>query len=148
VRPLFHDALMSTSWHAPSGSSYAPEQRSADPVQDAHALLAVYPMASANPSTHGQFFPSSARISHLPAVTRHLSSLSLAGAPPSSLQPQYYAPYPPGNPPPYTEYPPEAQYLAADDSGYWESARGEASTMISQQVDPYVPSESTQDFFG
>ncbi|KAJ7903762.1 hypothetical protein B0H14DRAFT_2666173 [Mycena olivaceomarginata] len=114
--------------NAPSGSSYAPEQRSADPVQDAHALLAVYPMASANPSTH---------------VTRHLSSLSLAGAPPSSLQPQYYAPYPPGNPPPYTEYPPEAQYLAADDSGYWESARGETSTMISQQVDPSYPYPST-----
>ncbi|KAJ7366455.1 hypothetical protein DFH08DRAFT_1003444, partial [Mycena albidolilacea] len=119
---------MSNSWHAASGSSYAPEHRSADPVQDAHALLAVYPMASANPSTH---------------VTRHLSSLSLAGAPPSSLQPQYYAPYPPGNPPPYTEYPPEAQYLAADDSGYWESARGEASTMISQQVDPSYPYPST-----
>ncbi|KAJ7718503.1 hypothetical protein B0H14DRAFT_3170815 [Mycena olivaceomarginata] len=106
---------------------------SADPVQDEPALLAVYPMASANPSTY---------------VIRHPSSLSLAGALPSSLQPQYYVPYPPGNPPQYTEYPPEAQYLAADNSGSWESACGEASTMISQQVDLYVPSESTQDFFG
>ncbi|KAF8208426.1 hypothetical protein K438DRAFT_2012502 [Mycena galopus ATCC 62051] len=117
---------MSGSWYAAQGSSYAPEQHNQDPVQDAHALLAIYPMASANPSTH---------------VTRHLSSLSLSGTPPSSLQPQYYAAYPQGNPPPYAEYPPEVRYLAsnADDSGFWESARTETSAMISQQAEPSYP---------
>ncbi|KAF7357525.1 Sister chromatid cohesion protein [Mycena sanguinolenta] len=123
---------MSRSWFAAAGSSYAPEQHNLDPVQDAHALLAVYPMASANPSTH---------------VTRHLSSLSLGGAPPSALQPQYYAAYPQGNPPPYTEYPPDVQYLASqpnpNDSGYWESSRTEASAMLSQQADPSYPYPTT-----
>ncbi|KAK7023031.1 sister chromatid cohesion protein [Favolaschia claudopus] len=118
---------MSRPYYAMPGSSYAPEHNQ-DPVQDAHGLLALYPLASANPSTH---------------VTRHLSSLSLSGAPPSSINPQYYAPYPQGNPPPYTEYPPDAQYLASDtgpnDSGYWESTRNEASTLISQQADSSYP---------
>ncbi|KAJ6584574.1 hypothetical protein B0H19DRAFT_980202 [Mycena capillaripes] len=123
---------MSGSWYAAQGSSYAGEQQNPDPVQDAHGLLAIYPMASANPSTH---------------VTRHLSSLSLSGAPPSSLHPQYYAAYPHGNPPPYTEYAPEVQYLAseanANDSGYWETARTEASTMISQQTEGSYPYPAT-----
>ncbi|KAJ7211043.1 hypothetical protein B0H12DRAFT_389308 [Mycena haematopus] len=122
---------MSGSWYTATGSSYAPEQHNPDPVQDAHALLAVYPMASANPSTH---------------VTRHLSSLSLGGAPPSVLQPQYYAAYPQGNPPPYTEYPPEVQYLAsetnANDSGFFESAR-DASAMLSRQAEPSYPYPAT-----
>ncbi|KAJ7134305.1 hypothetical protein C8R44DRAFT_770123 [Mycena epipterygia] len=117
---------MSGQWYTAQGSSYAGDQQTPDPVQDAHGLLAIYPLASANPSTH---------------VTRHLSSLTISGAPPSSLQPQYYAAYPQGNPPPYTEYPPEAEYLASqtNDSGYWESARTEANTMISQQADSSYP---------
>ncbi|KAJ6466251.1 hypothetical protein C8R45DRAFT_1021008 [Mycena sanguinolenta] len=123
---------MSRSWFAAAGSSYAPEQHNPDPVQDAHALLAVYPMASANPSTH---------------VTRHLSSLSLSGAPPSALHPQYYAAYTQGNPPPYTEYPPDVQYLASEpnpnDSGYWESSRTDASAMLSQQAGPSYPYPTT-----
>ncbi|KAJ7605513.1 hypothetical protein DFH06DRAFT_257355 [Mycena polygramma] len=122
---------MSGAWYA-QGSSYAPEHHNPDPVQDAHGLLAIYPLASANPSTH---------------VTRHLSSLSLGGAPPSSVQPQYYAAYPQGNPPPYTEYAPDVEYLAseanANDSGYWETARTEASTMISQQAEPSYPYPNT-----
>ncbi|KAJ7465273.1 hypothetical protein FB451DRAFT_1263153 [Mycena latifolia] len=119
---------MSGQWYAAQGSSYAAEQH--NPEQDAHALLAVYPLASANPSTH---------------VTRHLSSLSISGAPPSALHPQYYAAYPQGNPPPYTEYAPEVEYLAsqANDSGYWEAARNEATTMISQQADPSYPYPTT-----
>ncbi|KAJ7457662.1 hypothetical protein B0H11DRAFT_208709 [Mycena galericulata] len=117
---------MSGPWYAAQGSSYAGEQQIPDPVQEAHSLLAIYPMASANPSTH---------------VTRHLSTLTISGAPPSSLQPQYYAAYPQGNPPPYTEYAPEVDYLAsqANDSGYWETARNEAAAMISQQADPSYP---------
>ncbi|KAJ7719905.1 sister chromatid cohesion C-terminus-domain-containing protein [Mycena metata] len=120
---------MSGQWFAGAGSSYAGEHQNVDAVQDTHAstaLLALYPLASANPSIH---------------VTRHLSSLSLSGAPPSTLHPQYYAAYPQGNPPPYTEYPPDAQYLAseANDSGYWESARNEASAMISQQAESSYP---------
>ncbi|KAF7365521.1 Sister chromatid cohesion protein [Mycena venus] len=115
---------MSGSWYAAQGSAYAPEQNNPDPVQDAHALLAIYPMASANPSTH-----------------------VLVAPPPSSLNPQYYAAYPQGNPPPYTQYAPEVQYLAseanANDSGYWESARTEASTMISQQAERSYPYPAT-----
>lgn len=82
------------------------------------------------------------RVSHSPPVARHLSSLSLSGAPPSALHPQYYAAYPHGNPPPYTEYPSDVQYLTseanANDSGYWETARTEASNMISQQTEGCV----------
>ncbi|KAJ7065085.1 hypothetical protein B0H15DRAFT_872762, partial [Mycena belliarum] len=116
---------MSAPWYAAS-SSFVGEHQTPDPVQDAHGLLAIYPLASANPSTH---------------VTRHLSSLSISGAPPSVLQPQYYATYPQGNPPPYTEHAPEVEYLAshANDSGYWESARNESSTMISQQANSSFP---------
>ncbi|KAJ7246366.1 hypothetical protein C8J57DRAFT_1675032 [Mycena rebaudengoi] len=112
----------SGSWYAAHGTS----QQSADPVQDSHRLLAAYPMASANPSTH---------------VTRHLSSLSVGAAAPASVQPHYYAGYPQGNPPPYTEYAPEVEYLAsqANDSGYWETSRTGATAMIAQQADHSYP---------
>ncbi|KAJ7777840.1 hypothetical protein DFH07DRAFT_1035978 [Mycena maculata] len=43
---------MSGQWYAAQCSSYAGEQQNSDPVQDAHALLTIYPMTSANPSTH------------------------------------------------------------------------------------------------
>ncbi|KAJ6620718.1 hypothetical protein B0H10DRAFT_1911606 [Mycena sp. CBHHK59/15] len=117
---------MSGSWYAPQGVPYVTEQQNTDPVQNAHSLLAMYPIASANPSTH---------------VTRHLSSLSINGVPPSAVQPQYYAAYPPGNPPPYTEHAPEIEYLAsqANDSGYWEGVRNDATAMISQQADTSYP---------
>ncbi|KAJ7164731.1 hypothetical protein C8R43DRAFT_1061973 [Mycena crocata] len=118
---------MSGQWYA---AQVAVEPHNPDPAQDAHSLLAVYPMASANPSTH---------------VTRHLSTLSISGAPPSATNPQYYATYPAGNPPPYTEHPQEVQYLASqgNDSGYWETARNEATTMVSQQANSSYPYPTT-----
>ncbi|KAJ7070155.1 hypothetical protein C8F01DRAFT_1364201 [Mycena amicta] len=116
---------MSGPWSTTQSSSSVPSSGEQSAVHSAHSLLSMYPFASANPSTH---------------VTRHLSSLSLSGAPPSGLQPQYYATIPRGRQPPlYTEYAPEARYLASgpgNDSGYWESARNEASSMISQQAGP------------
>ncbi|KAJ7644375.1 hypothetical protein FB45DRAFT_897682 [Roridomyces roridus] len=112
---------MSGHWYAAQGSSHTADQQAPDAVQEGHAMLAIYPMPSANQSTH---------------VARHLGSLTISGAPSSALQPQYYAAYPQGNPPPYSEYAQDVDYLAssqANDSGYWESARNEASAMISQQ---------------
>ncbi|CAK5269895.1 unnamed protein product [Mycena citricolor] len=98
-----------------------------DPVKESHRLLAIYPLASANPSAH---------------VTRHLSSLTLSGAPPSALQPQYYAPHPQGNPPQYSQYPSVVESLVrseGDDSGFWEASRGEATHYLSQQTEPSYP---------
>ncbi|KAF8889236.1 hypothetical protein CPB85DRAFT_1441418 [Mucidula mucida] len=104
-------------------------QGSANSVRDAHRLLGAYPMASATPSTH---------------VARHLNGFATTAAPPSFVQPAYYVPYPPGPPPRYTEYAPELSYLAsssasADDSGYWESSRDTAVTLINEQAGPSYP---------
>ncbi|KAF5374102.1 hypothetical protein D9615_008832 [Tricholomella constricta] len=96
----------------------------ANSVHDAQGLLAVYPMASVNPTNH---------------VARHLSSMSLTAQPPSFAQPNYYvqaAEYPQGNPPPYTEYAQELSYLASsqapnDDSGYWGRTRDDAARLLS-----------------
>ncbi|GLB45503.1 putative sister chromatid cohesion protein [Lyophyllum shimeji] len=99
----------------------------ANSVHDAQELLAVYPMASANPTNH---------------VARHLSSMTLTAQPPSFVQPNYYVVqgtgYPPGNPPPYTEYAQEISYLgssqaSSNDSGYWSQTRDDAVRLLGDQ---------------
>ncbi|KAF7297577.1 Sister chromatid cohesion protein [Mycena kentingensis (nom. inval.)] len=119
---------MSGQW----GNQPPPQQgyNNPDAVLGAKALLGQFPLPSSNTSTH---------------VARHLSSLSISSAPPSSMHPSYYATFPRGRPPPqYTQYPPQAQYLASgphtNDNGYWDSARNEVSSMISQQTNSsYAP---------
>ncbi|KAF7288130.1 Sister chromatid cohesion protein [Mycena chlorophos] len=116
------------SWSAPHHNASGPASNEQSTVQSAHSLLAMYPFASANPSTHGKSPRFSARVA----------------APPSSLHPQYYATLPRGRPPPpYANYPPDARYLAsrpANEHGYWEAARNEASSHILHQADPsYAP---------
>ncbi|KAG5653655.1 hypothetical protein H0H81_011615 [Sphagnurus paluster] len=102
----------------------APLSRAAaNSVQDSQGLLAVYPMASANPTNH---------------VARHLSNMTLTAQPPSFVQPNYYmmhSGYPQGNPPPYTEYAQELAYLnspqsSSNDSGYWNQARDDAVRLL------------------
>lgn len=71
--------------------------------------------------------------------------MAISAAPPSFVQQNYYASYPQGNPPPYTEYAQEIEYLSApqvpaNDSGFWESSRNDASRLISEQAGPYVHS--------
>lgn len=75
-------------------------------------------------------------------VTRHLGGLSI-GAPASTyIQPQYHtvngSSYAQGNPPPYTEYAHEMDYLASqqmpvNDSGYWETTRNDALSYLGDQ---------------
>ncbi|TFK69516.1 protein rad9 [Pluteus cervinus] len=94
-----------------------------DSVQDAHGLLAVYPMASATPTTH---------------VARHLNNMAMTAPPPSFSHPSYYSAQHSnysGQPPQYTEYPRELSYLntSTNDSGYWESARNEVVGLIGHQ---------------
>ncbi|KII90510.1 hypothetical protein PLICRDRAFT_697054 [Plicaturopsis crispa FD-325 SS-3] len=96
-------------------------------MQDAHRLLAVYPMASATPSSH---------------VSRHLNNLAITTGVPSYIQPHHYSlqnsSYAPGIPTQYTEYASEIDYLAsnhtpANDSGYWENARDDAVRFLGDQ---------------
>ncbi|KAK0188221.1 hypothetical protein F5146DRAFT_1062556 [Armillaria mellea] len=108
-------------------------QRATDSVHESHKLLAVYPMASATPSTH---------------AARHLGNLTSVATPPSFVQPNYYSmqatDYPQGNPPPYTEYAQELTYLSsqnvsADDSGYWENTRNDVVRLVQEQAGPSYP---------
>jgi len=118
----------------------------ADPLQDAHSLLAVYPMASVTPSIHGVcHIPQADNTfnSNLHPVARHLNNLSISGATPSFIQP---ALYPRENPPPYTEYASEVEYLSAfqmsaDDLGYWDNTRGNVLGLVRDrtQAGPCVP---------
>ncbi|KZP26313.1 hypothetical protein FIBSPDRAFT_1040859 [Athelia psychrophila] len=121
----------SNNWYNPPGYDarrpsrgppQVPTQRAAanSSVQNAHRLLASYPMASATPSNH---------------IARHLGPLPTNSPMPSYIQPQYYAPngsaYPHGNYPQHSEYAREVDYLsspqtAANDSGYWETTRNDA----------------------
>lgn len=66
----------------------------------------------------------------------------MATVTPSYIQPQYYtldgASYAQGNPPPYTEYAHEVDYLGsqqtlANDSGFWEAARNDAVRYLGNQ---------------
>ncbi|KZT11764.1 uncharacterized protein LAESUDRAFT_733751 [Laetiporus sulphureus 93-53] len=107
-----------------SPTAYDPAPGVNDSVQDAHRLLAVYPFASATPSTH---------------VTRHLGSLTVTAHPPSYVQPYSYG----GAAPTYhlpesTEYMHELNHLAApsiptNDGGYWENARNDAIRYLGEQ---------------
>lgn len=127
------------------GSPQAPIDRiAADSVHDAQRLLAVYPMASATPSNHGrnlELDPCSKHILSLCCniVARHLGSMSIGAPMPSYIQPQYHgSSYGQGNPPPYTEYAHEVDYLAShqvplDDSGYWETTRNDALSYLGDQ---------------
>jgi hypothetical protein len=70
--------------------------------------------------------------SNLHPVARHLNNLSISGATPSFIQP---ALYPRENPPPYTEYASEVEYLSAfqmpaDDLGYWDNTRGNVLELV------------------
>lgn len=115
-------------------------------MQDAHRLLAVYPMASATPSSHGESHPSgnmSCPMLTTPnTVSRHLNNLAITTGVPSYIQPHHYSlqnsSYAPGIPTQYTEYASEIDYLAsnhtpANDSGYWENARDDAVRFLGDQ---------------
>ncbi|KAF8158512.1 hypothetical protein B0H34DRAFT_797892 [Crassisporium funariophilum] len=100
-----------------------------DSVQNGHGLLAVYPPASATPTNH---------------VSRHIGNMTLTAAPTFS-QPDYYnvqrTNYQQVNPPPYSEYDHQLQYLAApqvpaNDSGYWENTRNDTIRMLNDQAGP------------
>ncbi|TFK39055.1 hypothetical protein BDQ12DRAFT_682942 [Crucibulum laeve] len=99
-----------------------------DSVQNAQRLLAVYPMASATPTNH---------------VARHMGSMMMSGAPPTFMEPTYYSSdsYAHGNPPPYSEYDQQINYLNSqqvpvNDSGFWENTRNDAVRMINEQAGP------------
>lgn len=73
--------------------------------------------------------------------------MAIGASAPSFVQPNFYSlhgsSYPQGNPPPYTEYATEIDYLARshpqpNDSGYWESTRDHAVRLIGDQAGPYV----------
>ncbi|KAF9457433.1 hypothetical protein BDZ94DRAFT_1326256 [Collybia nuda] len=87
-------------------------------VHDAQSLLAVYPMASAMPTNHG--------------------NMSLSAPPPSFVRPTYYsAAYPQSNPPPpYTEYAQELTYMgsSANNSEYWANTRDDAVRLLGNQA--------------
>ena len=64
-------------------------------------------------------------------------------AAPTFHRPDYYNPHQSsyqGNPPPYSEYDNQVQYLAAqthlNDSGYWENSRDDAVRMLNEQAGP------------
>ncbi|KAF8073449.1 hypothetical protein FPV67DRAFT_1559883 [Lyophyllum atratum] len=114
---------------SPNRQQDAPLSRvAANSAQDAQELLAVYPMASANPTNH---------------VARHLDSMTLTTQPPSFAQPNYYvvqgAACPQGNPPPpYTEYAQETSYLGSsqgnsNNSSWWSQTRDDAVRLLGDQ---------------
>jgi cohesin loading factor subunit SCC2 len=119
-------------------------------VQDAQALLAAYPMASATPTHHGEIVPCvpfSILLTEW-SVARHLSTMSYPAQPPSFVQPSYYSThsvtYPQTNPPPpYTEYAQEITYLASSQphiggTEYWENTRNDAVNLLTNPPDSYV----------
>ncbi|KAI0064180.1 hypothetical protein BV25DRAFT_1934347 [Artomyces pyxidatus] len=129
--------MSSNGWYAPPHGDYQQQaypssdasagRAAADSVQDAHRLLAVYPFASATPTSN---------------VTRHLSNLTVSTTTPSYVQPHYYSVhgfnYPTGNPPPYTEYATELNHLQShqqptNDSGYWANTRNDAVRYLGDQ---------------
>ena len=67
-------------------------------------------------------------------------------AAPTFHHPEYYSAhqssYPQGNPPPYSEYDNQVQYLATqtplNDSGYWENTRDDAVRLLNEQASSYV----------
>ncbi|KAH9923582.1 hypothetical protein B0H21DRAFT_765352 [Amylocystis lapponica] len=140
-----------SDWYSAQGVQYPQHHHppdanrvAADSVQQAHRLLAVYPFASATPSTH---------------VARHLSNLTLSAAPPSYVQSHHHhtqgAPmYPQAHYPPFVEYAHELNHLATasapvHDGGYWESTRNEAVRYIGEQgfaYSYYQPSSWSQSY--
>ncbi|KAA1473731.1 hypothetical protein DENSPDRAFT_882264 [Dentipellis sp. KUC8613] len=128
--------MSSNGWYASSNGGYPQPYSSsdaqasraaADSVQDAHRLLAVYPFASATPTTH---------------VARHLGGLTTPATTPSYVQPQYYGAsnysYPTSNPTPYSQYANEinhlqSQQVPSNDSGYWANTRNDAVRYLGQQ---------------
>ncbi|KAI0290109.1 hypothetical protein B0F90DRAFT_1654815 [Multifurca ochricompacta] len=110
VYPM-HDPVSSTSAASPEA------------VHDPQSLPAVYPFASATPTTH---------------VTRHLSHLSVGASAPYE-HPHYYNAngyhYPSSNPPPYTEYATEPSRLQAvrypgGGSDYWAGVADDTSRYL------------------
>ena len=107
----------------------------ADSVQDAHRLLAVYPFASATPTTHGQLLIGYRFcVVLIPIlVARHLSNLTIS---PTYMHPQYqYMDY--SSDGEYGEYANELQYLTSGrpnpgDGGYWENTRNEAVRYLTE----------------
>ncbi|KAF9046656.1 hypothetical protein BJ165DRAFT_1369666 [Panaeolus papilionaceus] len=110
--------------------NYIPQQ-SHDAVQNGQRLLSVYPPASATPTAH---------------VSRHINNITLTAAP-IFPQPQYYnnhgSSYTPaqGNPPPYSEYDQQLQYLSSsrpqiNNTGYWEGSRNDAVRLLNEQAGP------------
>ncbi|CCM06130.1 uncharacterized protein FIBRA_08379 [Fibroporia radiculosa] len=133
-------AMNANHWYPPQSSRYHQQYSSpstpvarvtSDAVQDGHGLLAVYPFASATPTTH---------------VARHLSNLSISAAAPSYLQaypPSASVPsYPQAHFPVSGEYAAELNHLASSsvptyDGGYWESARNDAVRYLGEQEYDY-----------
>ncbi|KIL61369.1 hypothetical protein M378DRAFT_26115 [Amanita muscaria Koide BX008] len=110
----------------PSPNHHHTPQAAVESVHDAQRLLAVYPPASATPTAH---------------VARHLSHMTFTAAPPTFVEPSYYAAQHQTyarepNPPPYTEYAHELSYISSapkvpnNDGGYWENTRNDAARLL------------------
>ena len=80
-------------------------------------------------------------------MARHLSNLSITAAAPSFVQPDYHtlhgSSYLQGNPPPYTEYAHEINYLIAPyenpvpvrNMEYWQNTRDDAVRLLGEQAE-------------
>ncbi|TDL22099.1 hypothetical protein BD410DRAFT_770589 [Rickenella mellea] len=133
------DNVNGAGWYPPQPSPNIDRSTAtASSAQDAQRLLAVYPFASATPSTH---------------VARHLGNLSITAAAPSYMQPAYYTPSSySGNPPPYTEYADEVAQLSVPSIPqgghqrvYWDAARQDASRYLgNQHANAYTNYHPTQ----
>ncbi|TRM61170.1 hypothetical protein BD626DRAFT_502962 [Schizophyllum amplum] len=113
------------AWYA--GNRDASGQRATPAVLESQRIYAVYPMAAAVPTHH---------------VARHINNMSMPTHPPSFVQPELYAPQ--GNPPPYSEYAHQVQYMGApaapsSDGGYWDVNRNNATRYIGAEAGPSYP---------
>ena len=126
-------------WYA--GRHDAPNQHASPAVLESQRIYAHYPIAAGVPTHHGKHLPSSAFPSLMGPVARHINTLTGPAHPPSFAQPELYAPQ--GNPPPYSEYAPDVQYMAAPvapntSGGYWDINRTNATRFISAEAGPCV----------
>ncbi|KAL1664712.1 hypothetical protein GGF50DRAFT_101537 [Schizophyllum commune] len=117
-------------WYA--GRHDASNQHASPAVLESQRIYAHYPIAAGVPTHH---------------VARHINTLTGPAHPPSFAQPELYAPQ--GNPPPYSEYAPDVQYMAAPvapnaSGGYWDINRTNATRFISAEAGPSYPFPRSQ----
>ncbi|EIW81234.1 hypothetical protein CONPUDRAFT_165445 [Coniophora puteana RWD-64-598 SS2] len=103
-----------------NGTRFAPQD--SDSVHQAHSLLAVYPTASASPSSH---------------VARHLSNLTLTATTPAYMNHSYIVPSQDttGQSSLYANYNRELDYLSSrhtpnDNRAYWDNVRGQTAGVL------------------